>query len=193
MIPVALAACLVGLVASPGRAAVSGGVERLDAFLNGGAAPGASTGEPEAFMSDFTNAEAGTARVLATTPDGEQLVAVKATMHGEPYACFDYGHQYGECDPIGQTPSLFAHSPLALAVGTLSRNPDRDVLWALAADEVAAVQLVYADGSTEPQQSVNNGVAVLFDPNRRASTLVAYDNEGSRIGSIHIDDQNLLG
>jgi hypothetical protein len=188
----ALAACLLGGVAAPGRAALAAAGERLDAFLAGGPAPGAAA-SPSAFMADFAAAAPGTGRVLATAPDGEQLVALRATMHGQPYACFDYGHHYGECDPIGLSPDLFAHDPIALVVGTSSRIAGQDVLWALTSDEVASVQLVYADGTAEPRQPVANGVALLFDPARTATTLVAYGANGDRVGSVAVGDQNLRG
>ena len=98
-------------------------------------------------------------------------------MHGQPYACFDYGHHYGECDPIGPTPDLFAHDPIALVVGTYPLIPGHDVL--------------YADGMTEPRQAVTNGVALLFDPDRQATTLVAFGADGRRLGSVSVSDQNL--
>jgi hypothetical protein len=39
---------------------------------------------------------------------------------------------------------------------------------------------------------VANGLALLFDPDRQATTLVAFGADGSRLGSVSVADQNLL-
>jgi hypothetical protein len=187
------AMCLAGFVVPAGRAAISGGFDSLNAFMRGGTAPGEAINDKTAGAHStlgWSNIEPGTARVLATTADGEQLVAVGSIENGDRYACFDYGHHYGDCSPVSGAADLFAKSPIAHAIGTLSHTPGTNVMWALTSDQVTEVELRFADGTSQ-KQAVHNGVAMLFDPSRKATTLVAIGADGTELGSIDVRNQNL--
>jgi hypothetical protein len=186
IVAVALAASLVALVTPSGRSAIAfatDAAQTLDAFIAGGDAPGTPVGgaTEAAFLADFTNARPGTARVLATTPDGQQLVAVKTKMqYGFAYACFDFGHSYADCSPVGQS-DLFKDGPIAMLIVTKSLTPDRGTLWGLVSDDVARVELRYADGGSITE-AVSNGIAITFDPARQPTELLALNADGQVLG-----------
>jgi hypothetical protein len=176
-------ACLVAVAATPGgRAALADGVahvESLDAFVRGGSPPGArATGRVNRrFLADFAGARAGTVRILAKTPDGEELAAMRVRRNGRVTTCFDYGHHYVDC---GMS-NVFERGPFALLFATKSHTPGKGAIWALVPDEVATVELRYVDGGIQ-RQHVHDGVAMLFDLNRRPSELVAFSARGRVIG-----------
>jgi hypothetical protein len=170
-------AAAVALVVSASIAGAGFG-DAIDRFFAGGRPPGTpfagGRGELPPWLRD------GDARVVAASGD-ERLFAYRAPS-GD--VCFDFGGHVGLCTPYDRT-SLFGDEPVAL-FGPTHRDANRRwVLWGVALDHVARVELHYTEGPPTAVASTN-GFVLRADGERAPSSLRALDASGRQLTEIDV-------
>jgi hypothetical protein len=181
----------VALAVPAGRAALDDAIER---FFAGGQPPGepAQTAELPQWLRDLQDEGGTRVHVLARSGD-EELLAYR-TQSGD--VCFDFDNRVGICIPPdeegGGADSFFdgefEGKPVTLWGPTHRDSAGRWVLWGIALDAVARVELRYADGSSTAA-SGRNGFIVRADPARTPAKVVALDDIGRELALIDVRER----
>jgi hypothetical protein len=166
---------LAVLALPPGRSAVASVVGGLQGFFQGGAAPGGGGRPPLDIDVILDDVAPGTSRVLATRGD-HQLVGYRQTGTGWP--CLGLGSSGTECaDGHRWATRTAGHAVVAL--GMTVAPPSREVVvWGLAEDGVATVDLIDAQGRTERATLGTNAFLVVITVGSAPRTLIARDHSG---------------
>ena len=176
VLTVTVAAAAAVAAGSAGRAGLDDAIER---FFAGGPPPGDRA--PLAGLSPHLRARG--AHVVARDR-GERLIAYRAPSGA---VCFQFGDHVGVCTPYDKD-SLFRGSSLVVWGPTHRDERGRWVLWGLALDVVARVELRYEDGPASGAQ-VRNGFVLRADRARRPTELVAFDRQGRKLTAIDVRER----
>jgi len=166
------------------RAALAGALDRLERFLGGGEAPGRPlpAGEPADVLNWLGDAAPGSPRVLASA-GAERLVAFRERRTGG--ACFSLGRHLNECGDLAHWRERLAGG----VVAPLFTTPGRAggvVVWGIAEDPVARVELRYRDGGAARAAVPHNGFVLHAEPGRGPRDLVARDAGGRLLASADV-------
>lgn len=154
-----------------------------DFLTRGGEAPGTPIppGGNDATLNWFRGTDTTSGSILAQTQT-TRLVAYRQTTTG--MACIAYGTLASTCRPDKEWTSLLNQSPVQLTGPLPEPNPTgRVALFGITADSVAAIDLAYADGTSEHVTGVEHGFVIFADPKRRPAALRALDTSGNTIAT----------
>lgn len=172
------------------RDALFAGFGALRDFLTGGGDPPGRPippGDNDAVLDWLRGTNPTNGAVIAES-QGVRLVAYRDPATG--MACFAYGASGSDCRPDREWGEILRRSPVFLT-GPL---PDADAagrlpLLGISADQVATIELRYADGGTEAVHNVSHGFVIFADAARRPATLTARDRPGTTVARIDIRDR----
>lgn len=179
-----LVVALAALALPPGRSAIASVVGELQSFFQGGAAPGGGRAplDIDVVLGDVAP---GSSRVLVSR--GElRLIAYRMTETGWP--CVSLGPAASECaDGDRWATRTAGHAVVALGT-TPAADPRAVVLWGLAGDGVARVNVIDARGRAVRATLGTNAFLVVVPPGRTPATLVAHDRTGGVMERAELGD-----
>lgn len=189
----ALAACaaIVSMSIPQSRAAITGG---LSSFLRGGDPPGekvdiASLPGYVSLRHALNGADPQAAAVLARA-NGLQLFAWRNPENSQP--CFSLDRGDDMCldgTALGET--LASEHVVVLAA--TDAHGAGGLLWGIATDGAARVELQYDSGPPTSAGSGTNGFILPIDTQRTPRELVAYTPTGERLLAVRPDALKPLG
>lgn len=109
---------------------------------------------------------------IASDPDGQRLLATRIP-DGE--VCMHFGNSGRECVSVDTDKQI----QLVARV----RGPDRNVLWGLLADDVAAISVRRADGSVFSRDA-RRAFGVLEAPGEKVVSITALDDRSRQLGKV---------
>lgn len=177
------------LAVPPSRDALFDGFGAFKSFFTGGGDPPGTPipgGENDENLTWFRGSDTTNGAVIAQA-QSVRLVAYRQTTTG--FACIAYGGSASVCRPDQEWAELLAASPIQ----TTGPVPEPDAvgrlpLFGITADNVTAIELRYADGTTEHVDDVQHGFVLFADPRRRPTTLTARDRDGHTLVTQDITD-----
>jgi hypothetical protein len=158
-------------------------------FFTGGEPPGTPVpgGEKEGQLNWFGGSDVATGSVIA------QAGSVRLIAYREPttgMACLGYSLAFVECRPDTEWSQVLARSPVVVS-GPLPQ-PDaagRLPLLGITADNIATIEIRYADGGSERVDNIQHGFVLFAEPKRTPATLIARDQTGVDVATIDISDR----
>ena len=177
-----LLVALAALALPPGRSAVASAVGGLQDFFQGGATPG--DGRPpidiDVILDDV---DPGTSRVLVSRED-LRVVGYRQTETGWP--CIGLGPAVTDCAAGNRWATRTAgHAVVALGSTAVGPAPGI-VVWGLAEDGVATVDVVDSQGRTARATVGTNAFLFVLPAGRTPRMLIARDYTGLLLERVDV-------
>ena len=179
--PAFVSLALIGGFAIPqSRGAIAAGLDHVRAFLDGGTTPGRALDRSEEhLLTRIDGARKSTPMVLARAGD-EVLAAYRDPVTSG--ACFVFGRHASSCFELGSLQPRFIAGLVAPLLVTPASTGDGVVLWGIAGDGVASVELRYANGSAQEATVEDGGVVASLKGSETPGEIVARDRTGNVLG-----------
>lgn len=179
---VALMAAAVVALLPAGREAVAGILSRIDRFLSGGEAPGEPLTPAQrrgtVWMMD---AVSDSPRVMASR-DGQRLLAYRQAGTGA--ACVAMANTAAMCGQHDDWRVIIAGRPFFPVLTTMRRDGRGRLLWGLADDGVARVEVRYRSGRVVGAPVTNGGFVVAVEGFATPVSVMARGDDGALRGRV---------